>query len=462
MKNWMNRAAAVIALVAVSAGVVMVGGPVAPSAVAQSPGLGAGGEYHPLTPTRIHDSRVPGLDVAPTGKKPTSAGGSAYSIPVLGRGGVPSTASDVLAVVVGVVVAEPQRAGYMAIYPTGSGAGTSSLVNFQAGRNVPNLAILAVGDAGKVTIDVTTPAGNSKAHVIVDVFGWFSTSSSADRGARLHVTDPDRIFDSRETSSRIGAAQSRSVKVLGTPKVPNDPSITGVVLNITAVNERPGSRDTFISVTPDAVPAGTQPTTSNVNIVRGQIKATMAIMPIGADGNVHIYNSAGDADVVLDVLGYMKEGSAADTRTGRVIPLTAPFRVFDTRLAAFGNVPLGPGRAENWSFKKFADSVMLNGSPVGEQAGLIGNLTGTRLQRYHPTVPASTYMSLYPGASSRPNTSNLNLVENEDVPNLSLLKYGTVDANSGDSVPPDPYVVQAFNFGGYLHYLLDVFAVVLK
>jgi hypothetical protein len=462
MKNWMNRAVAVIALVAVSVGVVMVGGPAGPSVVAQSPGLGAGGEYHPLTPTRIHDSRVPGLDAAPTGKKSTSAGGSAYSIPVLGRGGVPSTASDVLAVVVGVVIAEPGLGGHMALYPAGSAAGTSSLVNFSAGRNVPNLAIVGVGDAGKVTIDITTAGGNSKAHVIVDVFGWFSTSSSADRGARLHVTDPDRIFDSRKTSSRMGTAQSRSVKVRGTPKVPNDPSITGVVLNVTVVNERPGSTDTYISVTPDAVAAGKRPTTSNVNVVRGQIKATMAILPIGADGNVHAYNYAGETDVVLDVLGYMKEGAGADTRAGRVVPLTAPFRVFDTRLAAFGNVPLGPGRAENWSFEKFADSVTLNGSPVGEQSGLIGNLTGTGLQRYHPTVPASTYMSLYPGASSRPNTSNLNLVENENVPNLSLLKYGTVDANTSDNVPPDTNVVQAFNYGGYLHYLLDVSAVVLK
>ena len=39
------------------------------------------------------------------------------------------------------------------------------------------------------------------------------------------------------------------------------------------------------------------------------------------------------------------------------------------------------------------------------------------------------------------------------MPNMSLLTYGTV----GD----DPYVISAYNFDGTIHYLLDVYAVVL-
>ena len=35
--------------------------------------LGAGGEYHPLTPVRILDTRFPDLDVAPPGRKPLQA-----------------------------------------------------------------------------------------------------------------------------------------------------------------------------------------------------------------------------------------------------------------------------------------------------------------------------------------------------------------------------------------------------
>jgi hypothetical protein len=189
----------------------------------------------------------------------------------------------------------------------------------------------------------------------------------------------------------------------------------------------------------------------------------MAIVPIGPDGRIRVYNHSGQNDVVLDVLGYLKEGGSATGTAGRLIPLDAPFRVFDTRLASFGGVPLAARSAENWSFKKFADSVTLNGTYVGPQSALIGNLTGTQLGRLYPTVPASTFLSMYPGnLKRRPNTSNLNLIEHEDVPNMSMLKYGPVDANTADSVPPDDYVVTAYNHDGSLHYLLDVFAVVLK
>jgi len=463
MRVLSRRYLAVLALLAATVGVLPLGAVGAPVVEAQATGLGAGGEYHPLTPKRIFDSRVGTLDVAPKGKKPTSPAGSAFNIPVLGKGGIPSNADDVLAIVVGVTVADPQAKGNMTMYAAGSNAGTSSLINFSQGRNVPNLAIVGVGTGGAVTARLATPLANSRAHVILDVFGWYSTTASGNRGARIIPTSPDRIFDSRTSGGPLGKGQTRAVQVRGTTRVPNDPSVTGVMLNVTAVNTRPASLSTFVSITPQASPAGKPPTTSNVNVVPGQVKATMAIVPIGSDGKIRVYNHSGQNDVVLDVLGYLKTGAGSASTSGRLIPLDAPFRVFDTRLAAFGGVPLAARSAENWSFKKFADSVTLNGTYVGPQMALIGNLTGTGLARLYPTVPAKTFLTMYPGnLAKRPNTSNLNVPEGENVPNMSMLKYGTVDANTGDTIPPDDYVVTAYNHDGSLHYLLDVFAVVLK
>ena len=58
------------------------------------------------------------------------------------------------------------------------------------------------------------------------------------------------------------------------------------------------------------------------------------------------------------------------------------------------------------------------------------------------------------GASGAPpEASNLNLVENESVPNMALLKYGDDAAN--------PYRVRIYNYNGFVHYLVDVSAVVL-
>jgi hypothetical protein len=136
-----------------------------------------------------------------------------------------------------------------------------------------------------------------------------------------------------------------------------------------------------------------------------------------------------------------------------VIPLDTPFRVFDTRQAAFASTPLGFATKEEWSFKAFAESVSLAGVPIGSQSALLGNLTGTGLDPLFPGQSVDTFMTVYPGNGSPPNSSNINVTPGRSVPNMSLLTYGTV----GD----DPYSISAYNFDGTIHYLLDVYAVVL-
>ena len=55
-------------------------------------------------------------------------------------------------------------------------------------------------------------------------------------------------------------------------------------------------------------------------------------------------------DLVVDVLGYFKSGGDASTNRGRVVPLEAPFRAFDTRLGEFGDAPLQHGSREAVEF----------------------------------------------------------------------------------------------------------------
>ena len=99
-----------------------------------------------------------------------------------------------------VTVTGPSAGGYLAIAPTGSNAGVSSLVNFDAGETVPNMAIIGVGTGGQATVSLFTPAGTGSADVIIDVFGWVSTSGfvdAGDTGARLMPVDPTRALDTR-------------------------------------------------------------------------------------------------------------------------------------------------------------------------------------------------------------------------------------------------------------------------
>ncbi|CAB4891991.1 unannotated protein [freshwater metagenome] len=444
--------------------VAMVG--FAPAVHAEIVGLGAGGEYHPLTPDRIYDTR-PSI-AHPSGINSagvpivTSPAGGFTDVQILGRGGVPDAAGDVLAVVVSITVTGPSSGGYLQAYPSGAAAGISSVVNFAAGQTVPNLTVATVGANGKLTVRLSTPVVGT-ADILIDVFGWFSTSAFATNGARFIPVGPGRIWDTREasfngTGQPIGQAQTITVPIRGadsqipatTDIIPNDPNVVGVVLNVTGINTEPNNLPTFVSVLPES--PGRPPTTSNLNLGQNQIKANLVIVPVtDADGAIRIYNSSGRTHVAVDVVGYMMANvdDVVHPRQGRVIPLTAPFRAFDTRDVGFGNAQLGPGQAEAWSFSQFVASVTLGGQPVGNQLALLGNLTGTGLTRVLPYVPVASFFTMYPGDVGRPLTSNINLTEGVNVPNMAVLKLG---ANSQ---------IKAFNSAGYVHYLFDVSAVVL-
>ncbi|MFP5486761.1 MAG: hypothetical protein ACLGHQ_00440, partial [Acidimicrobiia bacterium] len=120
---------------------------------------------------------------------------------------------------------------------------------------------------------------------------------------------------------------------------------------------------------------------------------------------------------------------------------------------------LGPALAEDWCFDSFVADVTIGTQQVGPQQGLFGNLTATGLQRRPDAdwAPAKTFLTAYPSPATRPggppNVSNVNLGEGSAVPNMALMRYGsTADGDQGIAV---------YNSDGYVHYLLDVYAVVL-
>ena len=132
------------------------------------------------------------------------------------------------------------------------------------------------------------------------------------------------------------------------------------------------------------------------------------------------------------------------------MPLTSPYRTFDTREPQFGGVALGPGQAEDWSFAEFASSVTIGPESVGNQ---IGRHRQPHVGSAHPAVPVGppssrTSRRIRP-APRRPLSSNLNTVEGPPVPNMAVLKYGADNT------------VRVYNLAGYAHYLFDASAVVL-
>lgn len=451
-----SRLAAAAAACLSLGAVATVGSSIPPFAVpAAHAALGAGGEYHPVTPARILDTRVAGsptvgarafgqpFDVQLTGA-PKLTGGSA---------GIPG--SGVLAVVANVTVVDPQRPGFLTSYPSGSALPLAANVNFAPGRNVPNLAILRPGPNGRVSIYLGPPHATGTAHVVIDVVGWISSSTSGTRGARLVSLAPGRILDTRDGTGRAGAlgqGQSFRLQIRGADAVaPSRPDyvpaggdVTAVLLNLAATEP---TAPTHLSVVPEQ-PAG-PPSTASLNVVAGQTKSSLVIVPIGADGGIHLYNNSGSVHLVADVVGYFRSGVTNETRAGRIVPLASPFRVLDTREPAFGMARLGPRQTETWNFRPFVENVSLGGVWVGEQDAVIMNLTATELTFPYPLGNA-THMTVYPGGTAQPLAASLNLGVGEDVPNLVVARL------SGDDR------VSVFNNSGFIHYVADASAVVLS
>ncbi len=434
-------------------------------------GVDSGGEYHAIEPDRVLDTRL-GLGASKIGTVSVPTGqGATFEVQVVGPGGLPALADldsdEVLAVAVSATVVAPSAPGYLRMFGSGATEGGSSQVNFQARQTVPNLAIVRPGDNGKIVVRLVSETVNGNAHVLIDVFGWFSTSSFGDQGARTIPVGPGRIFDSR-TTTPFNAGEVRTVDIRGadstsparTDIVPNSSSVIGALVNITAVNNLSTSSDTFVSATPTAPAAGTLPSTSNLNLRNGDIKANLALVPVGPDGKIRLFNERGNVHLLVDVVAYLRTGMDPSTNQGRVVPLVSPNRVIDTRSGSTAG-KLGPGQGEDWDFSEFVDSVEIGGTWVGPQSALIGNLTGTGLVRQYPTVSVETYMTAYPSAVSNPkppDASNINLVENESVPNMALLTYGSAEDASGNM---SNSMVRFYNYSGSIDYIFDVSAVIL-
>ena len=341
----------------------------------------------PVTPFRVVDTRIglgaPAAKVGPGGTTPVQITGA-------GSGTVPG--SGVTAVVANLTVTEQTSAMYLTAYPGGGARPTTSSVNAVPGRAVPNLVVMQLGPNG--TIDVFNSHGDS--HVVVDVFGYLSTGT----GARFTGVPPSRLFDTRIGAGvrpgKLGNRERLTVPVAGLAGVPN--GATAVVMNLTAAEtESPG----YLRLTP----SGNEPgQTSNVNFGPGDAVPNLVICQLGPDGNLLLDGVGNGQHALGDVFGYFGP-SGGDLRT------ILPARVLDTR-SGLGNTvhKIGPNYTVQLPIRGIGR--------VGPDAtAVVANVTGTN-------VAGPTYVTVWPGSTPRPHTSNLNLSPGQTLANLVICQLG--------------------------------------
>jgi hypothetical protein len=258
--------------------------------------------FNPVTPTRLMDTRrgLGGMALGPHERR---------DLVVQGRGGLPNNA--VGAVALNVTVTEPSAAGFVTVWPTGVDQPIASNLNFTAGDTTPNAVVVGVGSNGRVSLY----NNSGTAHLIVDIAGWFDLGFDA-------VT-PERLMDTRLGLGgiRLGPGETRNLTVTGRGGVPDRALVGAVSLNVT-VTEPTASG--FVTVWP----SGPQrPLASNINFTPGRTVANAVSVGVGDDGQVSIFNSAGNTDIVVDITGWY---ARSDTTGPRVESLTVSPTTIDT------------------------------------------------------------------------------------------------------------------------------------
>ena len=264
-----------------------------------------GSQLTPLTPARLLDTRPGGQTVDGNGSGAGAPDGPAtVTVPLSSRGGVP--ASGVTAVAVNVTAVGADGTGYVTAFAGGTARPATSTLNLVDSAPAVNLAIVPVGPAGTLQLYVDRPV----VHLVVDVVGWFGP------GDAVTSLNPARLMDTRANGSTtdgqfrgggtVGPAGSTTLTVTGRGGVPAS-GVGAVALNVTVVTP---PATTWLT----AYPTGrVRPTASNLNAPAGRTTAAMVIVPVGPGGQVSLYQHAGAAHLVVDVLAWFAGEPLAPT-----------------------------------------------------------------------------------------------------------------------------------------------------
>lgn len=363
-------------------------------------------EFQPLTaisPVRVLDTRIGvGAGTTPVGPDET------ITLDLSEADGLPSGARGV---VINVTTTRSTEPSFITVWPSGSDRPSTSNLNTEPGQDTPNLVIVDLSPDR--TIDLYNAAGS--VHLVADVTAYFTY------GPSIETTAPSRVFDSRDgtgtSSAPFGPNETRRLDITGVGGVA--PDATAVVLNVTSTRS---TEPSFITVWPSGAD---RPLASTLNTEPGQNTPNLAIVELGVDGAVDIFNEAGSTDVIADVVGFLRPSSLVQT--------TTPARFLDTRTGTGTN-----GQREPVGSDERIDLQVAGIGDVPDNAtAVIVNVTSVS-----STQPS--YVTVWPMGSPQPTASTLNTEVGQATPNLAVVKLG------------DGGKISLFNRFGSTHLIADV------
>jgi glucose/arabinose dehydrogenase len=250
------------------------------------------GRFTPVSPTRLADTREA---VSTTNQFTRLQVGDSpvVRVPVLGRGGVPSSGVSAVAMVVTGLSGSIATGGFVSATASGGPYTLTANLNLNGNGDIrPNTVVVPVGPDGAV--DLRTLGVQD---VVVDVAGWFTDSTApASTSGRFVPLAPTREADTRIP---LGFARFTpgSTRVLDPASVPA--SAAGISQNLAIVgNDAPGFLTPF--------PGGPVPFVAAGNVTApGQVRSILAFTKLGAGGTESYFTPMG-TDLVVDVTGWFE------------------------------------------------------------------------------------------------------------------------------------------------------------
>jgi parallel beta-helix repeat protein len=361
-----------------------------------------GTDFTPYGPTRLLDTRK-----SQGGTSSQLLKDGSIKLKIAGNGSIPA---NVTAVALNLTVVNANGGGYIQA-DTGTDTGTST-VNYNTGPVYSNAVIAQVASDGTVTLRNFGATAAVKLDLIADVTGYFAPTT----GSRYDYVTPTRLMDTRKgigaAKAKLAAGKTDVLTVAGAGPVP----ATGVSAVTVSITETNTTGSGYLLAYPDQA---TLPNSSTVDWNGSTTKAATAIVPVGADGKIDIYDGgAGNAsaNVIVDVTGYF-----TSTGTGDVYVPATPYRFFDTRKFE----ATAPGTTS------YADLSGQDGTPPGYVGWAQYNtiVDGYVLNATVTQTPSDGYL-LVSGSPTPGGTSTVNWTgANQTTANLAFTQAGRVSAS---------------------------------
>ena len=380
--------------------------------------LPGGTRFTAVTPTvALNTSTAPASPIAANGGTRTVTLGTAQGV-----------ATGATAVVLNVTVSGSTAAGKITVYPAGVTKPSAEHLNFASAAVVSNQVVVPLGtgaNAGKIVLH---NSATSTAQLVVHVVGYYKP----DTGSYFTATNKRALQTSTAPASPLTAGATRNVQIGGatTPALGIPGVASAVVLNVTVSS---ASADGYLTVFPKGA---LKPGVKSVNFTVGKVTSNLVTVALGSGltngGGISIFNSAGNTNVNVDVVGYY---SASNTGS-RFFPIN-PTRTAST---ADGTGGVAVGKIASGTAQSFRVASR-SSVPAAGVKSVAYNLTMSG-----QTATAS--MTVYAQGTTRPIFSNL--TGNANVPvsiaGISTLGY-TSPAQGGLSV---------YNNGGTANAAVDL------